>query len=90
MSAVEADDADAGARFAAALAVFKNAWAERHPSEPFSVNGVVTPKAMQFVEGYVAGRMGARDDPDQPEPNAARATPDRTPCTKPKGTTFVR
>jgi hypothetical protein len=56
-------EGDAGARFDAVLAEFKNAWAERHPSEPFSVNGVVTPKAMEFVEGYAAGLQAQEETP---------------------------
>ena len=49
------------ARFDAAIATLKNAWAEGHPSKPFSVNGVVTPEAMLFIEGYVAALKRDRE-----------------------------
>ena len=48
-------EAEAGARFDAAMIIFKKAWAEHYPSEPFVVDGVVTPKAMEYVRGYVDG-----------------------------------
>ena len=51
----ERKEAAAGARFDAVLAIFKNAWAEEYPSEPFEVDGVVTPRAMQFIKGYQDG-----------------------------------
>ena len=56
-------EAEAGARFDAAMIIFKKAWAEHYPSEPFVVDGVVTPKAMEYVRGYVDGLKRAREEP---------------------------
>jgi hypothetical protein len=69
MNRREMDDADAGARFDALVAIFKNAWAEQHPSEPFEVNGVITPGAMEYLRGWIdglqAGEEPAKEEPDQ-------------------------
>lgn len=59
----EMDDADAGARFDAVSAIFRNAWAGHCPSEPFSVNGVITPKAMEYLRGYIAGLQAGEEEP---------------------------
>ena len=52
---------EAGARFDAAMAIFRNGWAEAYPSQPFVVDGVVTPEAMLFIEGYVAALKRDRE-----------------------------
>jgi hypothetical protein len=44
-----------GAQFDEALAVLKDAFAKQYPSEPFEVDGRLTPRAMHFIKGYVAG-----------------------------------
>ena len=46
--------AEAGARFDAVMTEFRDAWA-KHSSAPFEVDGNVTPAAMEFIAGYVAG-----------------------------------
>ena len=63
MNRREMDDADADAGFDAALANIKNAWAGHYPSEPFSVNGVITPKAMEYLRGYIAGLQAGEEEP---------------------------
>jgi hypothetical protein len=35
---------------------FRSMWLENYPDEPFEVDGCVTPKALAFIAGYVAGR----------------------------------
>ena len=59
-------EAEAGTRFDAAMSAIRSAWAELHTpeGEPFSVDGVVTPKAMAFFEGYCAC-LRAREDLDE-------------------------
>jgi hypothetical protein len=65
------------------MAIFRNGWAEAYrpegpegrsvlgdrslPSEPFSVDGVVTPKAMEYIRGYVDGLRALREEVDGPE-----------------------
>ena len=46
---------EAGERFDAVMAIFRNGWAEAYPSEPFSVDGVITPRAMEYIRGYCDG-----------------------------------
>ena len=65
-------EAEAGARFDFVMSTLRSAWAEFHTPEwePFSVNGVVTPQAMAFFEGYCACLQREREDLDEP-PDAA-------------------
>lgn len=46
---------EAGEIFDTILAEFKEAWMNQFPEEPFEIDGVVTPKAMAFIAGYVEG-----------------------------------
>jgi len=58
---------EAGARFDAVMADFRAAWAKEHPSEPFEVDGRVTPRAMAFITGC-ARQKGKGGRPPGPTP----------------------
>ena len=58
-------EAEAGARFDACMAIFRNGWAEAYPDMPFEVDGVVTPQAMEYIRGYRDG-LRAWEDSDEP------------------------
>ena len=48
-------NADPRAQFDAAVAVIRNGWARACPSEPFEVDGMVTPRAMDYIRGCIDG-----------------------------------
>ena len=72
-------EAEAGARFDAAMSAIRSAWAEFHTpeGEPFSVDGVVTPKAMAFFEGYCACLRAGEDLNEPPDAAPQGSAPQR-------------